>query len=154
VLAYLETGKAEGARLITGGARANVAGFEQGIFVQPTVFADVTDDMAIAREEVFGPLMSVLAFDTEAEVVHRANDTAFGLAAGVFTRDIARAHRVAAALQAGTIWINTYNLTPVEMPFGGVKNSGIGRENGLAAIGFYTQEKSIFVETGGVDAAY
>lgn len=154
VLGYIEKGKREGARLVTGGRRANVAGCHQGIFIEPTVFADVADDMSIAREEIFGPIMSVLTFDTEEEVLVRANDTEFGLAGGVFTSDLARAHRVASKLQAGTIWINNYNLTPVEMPFGGVKKSGIGRENGLAAIGFYTQEKSIYVETGAVVSAY
>ena len=110
--------------------------------------------MTVVREEVFGPVMSVLSFEDEAEVLARANNTEFGLAAGVFTRDIQRAHRVVAGLQAGTIWINSYNLTPVEMPFGGVKSSGIGRENGLAAIDQYTQTKSVFVEMGDVDAPY
>jgi betaine-aldehyde dehydrogenase len=154
VLGYLEKARSEGGTLVTGGHRITINGCEAGIFIAPTVIADVHDDMTIACEEIFGPLMSVLPFDTEDEVVARANDTEFGLAAGVFTKDISRAHRVAANLQAGTIWINNYNLTPVEMPFGGVKKSGIGRENGLAAIGFYTQEKSIFVETGDVEAAY
>lgn len=154
VLSYLEKGRAEGAELVTGGARVEVPGFEHGVFIQPTVFAGVGDDMTIACEEIFGPVMSVLSFETEDEVLSRANDTEFGLAAGVFTTDITRAHRVAAGLQAGTIWINNYNLTPIEMPFGGVKKSGIGRENGLAAIGFYTQEKSVYVETGDVDSAY
>lgn len=154
VLTYLDKGKSAGARLVTGGGRTKVEGFDQARFIQPTVFADVTDEMVIARQEIFGPVMSVLTFDTEEEVLARANDTEFGLAAGVFTRDLARAHRFAGQLEAGTIWINNYNLTPVEMPFGGVKNSGIGRENGLAAIGFYTQEKSIYVETGDVESSY
>ncbi len=154
VLGYIETGLAEGAELITGGHCTDVVGCETGTFVQPTVFAGVTDDMTIAREEIFGPVMSVLSFETEDEVITRANSTEFGLAAGVFTKDITRAHRVAAALEAGIVWINAYNLTPVEIPFGGVKRSGIGRENGLAAIGFYTQEKSIYVEMGDVDSPY
>ena len=98
--------------------------------------------------------MSVLTFDDEVEVVTRANDTEFGLAAGVFTRDIQRAHRVVAALEAGTIWINNYNITPIEVPFGGYKQSGIGRENSLAAINHYTQLKSVYVEMGDVDAPY
>ena len=120
----------------------------------PTVFADTTDEMAIVREEIFGPVMSVLSFQTEAEAVARANATDYGLAAGVFTRDLARGHRVAAALQAGTTWINAYNLTPVEAPFGGVKLSGIGRENSAAAIEHYSQLKSVYVGMGGVDAPY
>ena len=121
---------------------------------QPTVFADVSDEMRIAREEIFGPVMCVLAFDREDEVVARANATQFGLSAGVFTRDIQRAHRVIAALEAGTCWINTYNLTPIAVPFGGYKRSGIGRENGHAALDHYSQWKSVYVEMGDVEAPY
>jgi len=151
VLAYIETAKAEGATLVCGGGRAAL---NTGYYVQPTVFADVTDSMTIAREEVFGPVMAVLDFDTEAEAVARANDTEFGLAAGVFTADITRAHRVISALQAGTCWINAYNLTPVEAPFGGAKSSGVGRENGHAAVEHYSQVKSVYVGMGPVDAPY
>ena len=154
VLDYIAKGRAEGARLVTGGERARVQGFEAGVFVQPTVFADVTDTMTIAREEIFGPVMSVLAFDTEDEGVARANSTPYGLAAGVFTRDLARAHRVVARLDAGTTWINAYNLTPVEMPFGGVKASGIGRENGRAALDHWSRVKSVYVATGPVEAPF
>ncbi len=141
---------ARGGALITGGARLN----RPGNYMQPTVFADVTDTMTIAREEIFGPVMSVLDFDTEDEVIARANATEFGLAAGVFTGDLARAHRVIGRLQAGTCWINAYNLTPVEAPFGGSKLSGVGRENGHAALEHYTQIKSVYVGTGPVDAPY
>ncbi|MBE0552932.1 MAG: betaine-aldehyde dehydrogenase [Rhodobacteraceae bacterium] len=151
VLGYIATGRAEGARLITGGARASL---NTGYYVQPTVFADVTDSMTIAREEIFGPVMAVLDFDTEEEVLARANATDFGLAAGVFTADLARAHRVIAGLQAGTCWINAYNLTPVEAPFGGAKRSGVGRENGHAAVEHYSQIKSVYVGMGSVDAPY
>ncbi|MGI9524771.1 MAG: betaine-aldehyde dehydrogenase [Hyphomicrobiaceae bacterium] len=154
VLGYLEKAKSEGAIVLTGGSRVFIPGCENGYFIAPTVLTEVTDDMTVAREEVFGPVMSVLSFSSEEEVLARANAVKFGLAAGVFTRDVSRAHRVSAKLQAGTIWINNYNLTPVEMPFGGVKQSGIGRENGWAAISFYTQEKSIYLETGDVDAPY
>jgi betaine-aldehyde dehydrogenase len=154
VLHYLQVGRDEGARLVCGGAAAEVESFPDGFFVQPTVFADVTDDMRIAREEIFGPVLSVLDFSDEDDVVRRANDTDFGLAAGVFTRDIQRAHRVIDRLQAGTCWINTYNLTPIEMPFGGYKKSGIGRENGHAAIEYYSQVKSVYVEMAGVEAAF
>ena len=150
VLGYIDQGKAEGARLVCGGTRAGAT----GCFVQPTVFADVTDEMTIAREEIFGPVMAVLDFEDEAEVITRANATEFGLAAGVFTRDLARAHRVIAQLQAGTCWINAYNLTPVEMPFGGVKASGVGRENGHAALEHYTRVKSVYLGLGPVDAPY
>jgi betaine-aldehyde dehydrogenase len=154
VLGYVDAGRDEGARCLTGGERASVPGRPDGFFVQPTVFADVSDDMRIAREEIFGPVMCVLAFDTEDEVIARANATQFGLAAGVFTRDIQRGHRAIAALEAGTCWINTYNLTPIAMPFGGYKRSGIGRENGHAALEHYSQWKSVYVEMGDVEAPY
>lgn len=151
VMGYVETAKAEGARLICGGA---VGADLAGCFVQPTVFADVTDTMTLAREEVFGPVMAVLDFADEEEAVTRANATEFGLAAGVFTADVTRAHRVVAALEAGTCWINAYNLTPVEGPFGGSKLSGVGRENGKAAVEHYTQIKSVYVGMGPVDSPY
>jgi len=112
------------------------------------------DDCVIAREEIFGPVMTILPFRDEAEVIRRANDTPYGLAGGVFTRDLSRGHRVAAALQAGVIWINHYNLTPIEMPFGGMRQSGIGRENSRRALDHYTQLKSVFVASTGVDAPY
>jgi betaine-aldehyde dehydrogenase len=150
VLGYFEKGKKEGARLISGGKA--IAG--NGFFVEPTVFADVTDDMAIAKEEVFGPLMSVLTFDTEEEVISRANATIFGLAAGVFTKDISRAHRVVDTLDAGTCFINSYNDAPVEVPFGGMKMSGVGRENSKAAISHYTQLKSAFVRMNDVESPF
>ena len=154
VAGYIEIGKQEGARLVAGGGIPSLQGFEGGFFVEPTVFADVADGMRIAREEIFGPVMAVLRFDTEDEVLSRANDTEFGLSAGVFTRDIPRAHRVIAELQAGTCWINAYNLTPVEIPFGGFKQSGIGRENGTDALAHYSQLKSVYVETGDVASPY
>ena len=150
VLSYINKGKAEGARLITGGNRIP----SDGYYVQPTVFADVTDDMSIAREEVFGPLMSVLSFDNEEEVVGRANATEFGLAAGVFTADLSRAHRMVDALDAGTCFINSYNDAPVEVPFGGVKMSGVGRENSKAAILHYSQLKSVFVRMGDMESPF
>ena len=154
VVGYIETGKQEGATLACGGNVPSLQGFEGGFFVEPTVFTGVTDTMRIAREEIFGPVMSVLQFDSEDEVVERANATEFGLAAGVFTRDLARGHRVIGELQAGTCWINAYNLTPVEIPFGGVKQSGIGRENSLAALEHYSQLKTVYVETGDVASPY
>lgn len=154
VLAYIARGRAEGARLLTGGHRVTTADLANGFFVAPTVFDECHDDMAIVREEIFGPVMSVLVFDDEEEVIARANATDFGLSAGVFTNDLTRAHRVIARLEAGTCWINHYNITPIEMPFGGVKLSGLGRENGRAAIEHYTQLKSVYVAMGGVDAPY
>ena len=118
------------------------------------MFTDCTDDMVIAQEEIFGPVMSVFRFSDEEEVIRRANATDYGLAAGVFTQNLARGHRVIARLQAGTCWINTYNITPVDMPIGGYKQSGLGRENGPTAIDHYTQLKSVYVELGDVDCPY
>ncbi|MDB6090064.1 MAG: betaine aldehyde dehydrogenase [Gammaproteobacteria bacterium] len=154
VLAYIAQGRAEGARVVTGGHRVTTADLASGFFVAPTVFDECHDDMTIVREEIFGPVMSLLEFDTEDEVVARANATEFGLAAGVFTNDLTRAHRVIAALQAGTCWINHYNITPIELPFGGMKMSGLGRENGRAALEHYSQLKSVYVAMGDVDAPY
>ena len=155
VLGFIDAGIAAGAHVVCGGRRAGGSELiDRGNFVEPTIFTACTDDMSIVQDEIFGPVMSVLAFDDEAEVVTRANATEFGLAAGVFTNDLSRGHRVAAALEAGIVWINTYNITPIEVPFGGVKQSGIGREHSLAAIEHYTQRKTVYVETSGVDAPY
>lgn len=154
VLGFIEAGRNEGARLCYGGERVDTAPLDRGNFVRPAVFTECTDDMSIVREEIFGPVMSVLKFRDENEVIARANATRFGLAAGVFTRDLARAHRVAARLEAGICWINNYNITPVEMPFGGIKESGFGHENGQAAIEHYTQLKSVYVELGDVQCPY
>jgi betaine-aldehyde dehydrogenase len=150
VQGYIAKGEAEGARLVCGGERLD----REGFFVAPTVFADVTDDMIIAREEIFGPVMAVLDFEDEADVLARANDTEFGLAAGVFTSDLTRAHRVAAGFEAGTCYINTYNDAPVEAPFGGTKQSGVGRENSKAAIAHYSQIKSVYVRMGDLEAPF
>ena len=154
VMGYIARGRAEGARVLVGGYRVVSGDLASGNFVAPTVFTDCHDDMAIVREEIFGPVMTVLAFDDEQEVIERANATPFGLAAGVFTRELTRAHRVIARLEAGTCWINQYNITPIELPFGGVKLSGLGRENGRAAIEHYTQIKSVYVAMGDVAAPY
>jgi betaine-aldehyde dehydrogenase len=154
VLGYIARGRAEGAQVLTGGMRVTRGELAKGFFVAPTVFDNCRDDMAIVREEIFGPVMAVLEFEDEEHVVARANATEFGLAAGVFTNDLTRGHRVIARLQAGTCWINHYNVTPVELPFGGVKLSGLGRENGRAALEHYTQLKSVYVAMGNVDAPY
>ncbi len=153
VLAYVDAGLAEGARSLTGDGRADPT-LEPGYFVSPVIFAGCTDNMRVVREEIFGPVMCVLPFTNDTDAIARANATPFGLAAGVMTRDISRAHRMAAQLEAGTVWINSYNLTPIPMPFGGVKQSGIGRENGLAALDVYTETKSVYVNLGAVDAPY
>ena len=150
VLGYIAKGKAEGARLVCGGGVPEGPGFH----IDPTVFADVGDDMVIAREEIFGPVMAVLDFDAEDEVIARANATSFGLSAGVYTRDLARAHRVIGQLEAGSCFINSYNDAPVEAPFGGSKLSGVGRENSKAAIAHYSQLKSVYVRMGETEAPF
>ena len=150
VMRYIEAGKAEGARLVCGGERIN----KPGNWITPAIFADVKDDMTIAREEIFGPVMCVLDFEDEDDVIARANDSEFGLSAGVFTRDITRAHRVIAQMQAGSCFINSYNDAPVEAPFGGSKQSGVGRENSKAAIEHYSQVKSVYVRMGAVEAPF
>jgi betaine-aldehyde dehydrogenase len=154
VLGYIERGREEGAKVLVGGGRVTDGALARGWFVAPTVFDGCDDDMAIVREEIFGPVMTVLSFAGEDEVIQRANATEYGLAAGIFTRDLARGHRVIARLEAGTCWINHYNVTPIELPFGGVKRSGLGRENGKAAIEHYSQLKSVYVGLAPVQAPY
>jgi len=154
VLGFIARGRAQGARLLTDGTRVTSGELARGYFVTPAIFDNCRDDMDIVRQEIFGPVLSVLEFEDEEEVVARANGTEFGLAAGVFTNDLTRAHRVIARLEAGTCWINHYNVTPIELPFGGVKMSGLGRENGRAAIEHYTQLKSVYVAMGDVDSPY
>jgi betaine-aldehyde dehydrogenase len=156
VLDYIEIGKQE-AKLLCGGNQVlfdDGSPFNQGYFVEPTIFDCDNDDLRIVREEIFGPVMSVLTFDDENQVIERANDTDFGLAAGIFTSDLERGKRVVNQLEAGVCWINTYNITPVELPFGGYKQSGIGRENGLEAIEHYTQVKTVYVEMDGIENPY
>ena len=147
---FISKGKEEGARLICGGKRLDQPGF----WITPVIFSDVTDNMSIAREEIFGPVLSVLDFEDEAEVLIRANETQYGLAAGVFTLNLTRAHRMVKALEAGTCYINTYNDAPVEAPFGGTKLSGVGRENSKAAINHYSQLKSVYVRMSKLEAPY
>ncbi|UOQ94774.1 aldehyde dehydrogenase family protein [Halobacillus shinanisalinarum] len=141
VLHYIRIGKEEGARLVAGGESA----FDKGYFVQPTVFADVEDDMTIVREEIFGPVVAVFPFDTTEEAVRRANDSLYGLAAAVWTENIKRGHQVAHDLKAGTVWINDYNLENPAAAFGGYKQSGIGREMGNYALDNYMEVKSVWV---------
>jgi aldehyde dehydrogenase (NAD+) len=145
VLKYIESGRAEGAALVAGGARTDI-GTGKGYFIQPTVFADVTPQMTIAREEIFGPVLAAIDFADLDEAIAKANDSQYGLAAGVWSRDIKKAHYVARKLQAGTVWINTYNVYDTAAPFGGYKQSGFGREMSAHAIEHYTQVKSVWVD--------
>ncbi|WMJ69070.1 betaine-aldehyde dehydrogenase [Stenotrophomonas sp. 24(2023)] len=154
VLSMIDSGKAEGARLLIGGGRASEGALANGAYVLPTVFSDCRDDMTIVREEIFGPVMSILAYDDEDEAVRRANDTHFGLAAGVVSADINRAHRIIHRLQAGICWINTWGESPAEMPVGGYKQSGVGRENGVSTLAHYTRIKSVQVELGDYVSAF
>ena len=141
----MEIAKKEGASLVAGGSRADI-GTGKGFFMQPTVFADVTPTMTIAREEIFGPVLAAIEFADVDEAIARANDSIYGLAAAVWTRDIKKAHYVARRLQAGTVWINTYNVYDTAAPFGGYKQSGFGREMSKYAIDYYTQVKTVWVD--------
>jgi acyl-CoA reductase-like NAD-dependent aldehyde dehydrogenase len=148
VLGYVAKGKDEGARVVAGGRRAEEVNDGKGYFVRPTVFDGVTPGMTIAREEIFGPVLATLAFDDLDDAVAKANDTVYGLAAGVWTRDVSKAHRVARRVKAGTVWVNTYNLYDPSLPFGGFKQSGFGRELGLDALDSYLETKSVWVDLG------
>ncbi|CAB4930578.1 unannotated protein [freshwater metagenome] len=140
----------EGATLVTGGGRASGSGLDEGYFFRPTIFSDVTPDMRLARDEVFGPVLVVIPFDTEDEALTLANDTIFGLASGVWTKDIQRGHRMARGIRAGVVWLNCYRNTSPHVPFGGVGQSGFGRENGAAAVLDFTHVKSVWVDTAGI----
>jgi (Z)-2-((N-methylformamido)methylene)-5-hydroxybutyrolactone dehydrogenase len=150
ILNFIERAKAQGARLVSGGGAASGPGLEHGFFVQPTVFTDVSNDMELAQEEVFGPVLAVIAFDDEDEAVRLANDTRYGLAAGVWTESLPRALRVTRALQAGQVWVNTYRALAVQTPFGGFKESGFGREKGEQALNEYLASKNVMIDFSNV----
>jgi aldehyde dehydrogenase (NAD+) len=144
VLGYIDAGKSEGAKLLAGGKRVSVNG-DKGFFIEPTVFGDVNNDMKIAQEEIFGPVLATLKFDDVDEVVEMANRNQYGLAAAVWTRDLKKAHQMSRMLRAGTVWINTYGLMDAALPFGGYKSSGFGRELGQAALEHYTEIKTVWM---------
>jgi aldehyde dehydrogenase (NAD+) len=147
VLSFIEAGKKDGASLVAGGNRVSVNG-DKGFFIEPTIFGDVKNDMKIAREEIFGPVLSVLTFDDMDEVIDHANNNPYGLAAAVWTRDVKKAHTVSRRLKAGTVWINTYGLMDASLPFGGYKSSGFGRELGAHAMEHYTELKTVWLNMG------
>jgi aldehyde dehydrogenase (NAD+) len=145
VTGYMALGREQGARAVTGGQRLTSGTLAQGYYVEPTVFADVQDDMRIAREEIFGPVISALPFDTLEEVVRRANDSSYGLGSGVWSRNVNTIHKVAHALRTGTVWANCYQVMDPAIPFGGYKMSGFGRESGVEHMREYLQTKAVVV---------
>lgn len=148
VLGYVEAGKSEGATLLMGGEAAKCGSDGKGFFISPTVFTDVKDNMKIFREEVFGPFVVISSFKTEDEAIERANDTTYGLGSALFTKDITKAHKLARRIEAGMVWINSSNDSDFRIPFGGVKQSGIGRELGEAGLEAYTNKKAVHVNLG------
>lgn len=146
VLDYIAIGTAEGAKVATGGKRLHPQGFESGYFMEPTILTQCRDDMRVVREEIFGPVMSVLTFSDEQEAITRANATQFGLGSGLITRDLTRAHRVAGQLESGNVWVNSYNLLPPGLPFGGIKQSGFGRENSAYSLDAYSEIKTTYIQ--------
>lgn len=149
ILGFIEAAKSDGARLVTGGSRAEGAGLDQGFFVEPTIFADVRNDMKVAAEEIFGPVLAIIPFDEEEEAVGIANDTEYGLASGVWSQDINRCMRMMRAIKSGVVWVNTYRVAAPQAPFGGMKNSGFGRLRGQAGIEEFLQTKNVFVDFSG-----
>ena len=149
ILSFIEAAKGDGARLVAGGGRAEGPGLEKGFFIEPTIFADVRNDMKVAAEEIFGPVLSIIPFDEEEEAVRIANDTPYGLASGVWSENISRCMRMMRAIDSGVVWVNTYRVAAPQAPFGGMKDSGFGRVRGEAGILEFTQTKNVFIDFSG-----
>jgi acyl-CoA reductase-like NAD-dependent aldehyde dehydrogenase len=154
IVGYIELGKSEGARVAVGGARATKGDLAKGAYVEPTLLVDVTNDMRVAQEEIFGPVAVVIKFHDEAEVVAMANDSEYGLGGAVWTHDLSRAFRVARAVETGRMWVNTYNQLPEKAPFGGYKKSGIGRETYRTILDNYSEVKNIFIDLDDVPSGF
>jgi (Z)-2-((N-methylformamido)methylene)-5-hydroxybutyrolactone dehydrogenase len=146
ILECISSARDEGARLVTGGEPATEGSLSRGLFIKPTIFAEVHNDMKIAQEEVFGPVLSIIPFDTEEEAIKIGNSTRYGLAAGIWTKDISRALRVSRAIKAGTVWVNTYRAVACQAPFGGTKESGFGRERGQQALNEFMTYKNVMID--------
>lgn len=149
ILSFIEAAKGDGARLVAGGGRADGPGLEKGFFIEPTIFADVRNDMKVAAEEIFGPVLSIIPFDEEEEAVQIANDTPYGLASGVWSENITRCMRMMRAINSGVVWVNTYRVAAPQAPFGGMKDSGFGRVRGEAGIQEFMQTKNVFIDFSG-----
>jgi (Z)-2-((N-methylformamido)methylene)-5-hydroxybutyrolactone dehydrogenase len=149
ILSFITEAKGDGAKLVAGGGRADGPGLEKGFFIQPTIFADVRNDMKVAAEEIFGPVLSIIPFSEEEEAVQIANDTQYGLASGVWSENISRCLRMTRTIQSGVVWVNTYRVAAPQAPFGGMKDSGFGRVRGEAGILEFTQTKNVFIDFSG-----
>jgi aldehyde dehydrogenase (NAD+) len=149
ILSFIDAAKGDGARLVAGGKRAEAAGLEKGFFIEPTIFADVKNDMRVAAEEIFGPVLSIIPFADEDEAVAIANATPYGLASGIWSENISRCLRLMRAINSGVVWVNTYRVAAPQAPFGGMKDSGFGRVRGEAGILEFMQTKNIFIDFSG-----
>jgi aldehyde dehydrogenase (NAD+) len=145
IMSFIDSARSEGARLVTGGEAARYGDLAKGLFVKPTIFADVTNEMRVAREEIFGPVLSIIPFETEEEAISIANDTRFGLASGIWTQGLNRMHRVSAALRSGMVWVNTYRVVAAQTPFGGIRESGFGRERGHEGLMEFLTTKNVMI---------
>jgi aldehyde dehydrogenase (NAD+) len=146
IMEFIDAARSDGARLVTGGEPARDGALAKGLFIKPTIFAEVSNQMRIAREEIFGPVLSIIPFDEEQEAVEIGNDTAYGLACGVWTQNLSRAMRMIRSMRTGVVWVNTYRMVSAQAPFGGVKDSGFGRERGEQGLLEFTVSKNVMID--------